>query len=286
VLRKTKIINFILSTIGRADIATNIPTALSGAVVRHLTDNPFMKKLFLIIGFQTCLTCISISQTVYLTNIKTKGEYRHHDSSINISINYWRFDTCLYLNRICKYNTSTAANIKVYQNNEYVKFLLLRSNNSGYKSKHKDDSLTYYFYSDKINSSYLIRKIWIEKGSSVKDDLYIFKNDTFKLTVIDTLVFKNQEQIRKVFGRDGAKKLKDLQIFVLKSVDANGSIMLHYWTENIGIIKLADEKCWRYSFEMKDNRTKPIEKLFERLMLVIKSKYNDPNWLSEPCYFE
>jgi len=32
VLRKTKIINFILSSIGQADIAPNIPTALSGAV--------------------------------------------------------------------------------------------------------------------------------------------------------------------------------------------------------------------------------------------------------------
>jgi len=33
--RKTKNINFILSTIGRADIAPNIPTALSGAVMRQ-----------------------------------------------------------------------------------------------------------------------------------------------------------------------------------------------------------------------------------------------------------
>jgi len=32
VLRKTKISNFILSTIGQADIAPNIPTALSGVV--------------------------------------------------------------------------------------------------------------------------------------------------------------------------------------------------------------------------------------------------------------
>jgi hypothetical protein len=36
--RKTKSTNFILSTIGRADIAKNIPTALSGAVGRkHLS---------------------------------------------------------------------------------------------------------------------------------------------------------------------------------------------------------------------------------------------------------
>jgi predicted RNA-binding Zn-ribbon protein involved in translation (DUF1610 family) len=36
--RKTKSCNFILSTIGRADIAPNIPTALSGAVGSNATD--------------------------------------------------------------------------------------------------------------------------------------------------------------------------------------------------------------------------------------------------------
>ncbi len=228
----------------------------------------------------------AISQTSYLTDLKTKADFRYQDDFINISINYWRFDTCLYFKKICKYNTSTAAGIKVYQSSDTVRFVFLRSNNSGYKSRHLNDSLTYYFFPDRINSSFLIRKIWIDKGSSVKDDFYIFKTDTFKLTVIDTLVIKSQQLIRKVFGMDVAKKTKELRIFVLKSVDANGSIMLHYWTENIGIVKLADEKCWRYSFEMKDNRTKPIEKLFEKIMVVIKSKYKDPNWLSEPCYFE
>jgi hypothetical protein len=38
--RKTKSTNFILSTIGRADIAPNIPTALSGAVkAEEITAN-------------------------------------------------------------------------------------------------------------------------------------------------------------------------------------------------------------------------------------------------------
>ena len=36
VKRKIKSTNFILSTIGQADIATNIPTALSGAVTRNV----------------------------------------------------------------------------------------------------------------------------------------------------------------------------------------------------------------------------------------------------------
>jgi len=62
--------------------------------------------------------------------------------------------------------------------------------------------------------------------------------------------------------------------------------MLHYWVENIGIVKLTDEKCWRQSFEMNDNRTRPIEKLFEKIMIVIKGEYKDPYWTGEPCYFE
>jgi hypothetical protein len=44
--RKTKIINFILSTIGRADIAPNIPTALSGAVTRKQFNPPFLYLAF------------------------------------------------------------------------------------------------------------------------------------------------------------------------------------------------------------------------------------------------
>jgi uncharacterized protein with HEPN domain len=41
--RKTKNINFILSTIGRADIAPNIPTALSGVVAKDLQFEEFLK---------------------------------------------------------------------------------------------------------------------------------------------------------------------------------------------------------------------------------------------------
>jgi len=44
--RKTKSINFILSTIGRADIAPNIPTALSGAVTRKQFNPPFLYLAF------------------------------------------------------------------------------------------------------------------------------------------------------------------------------------------------------------------------------------------------
>ena len=43
--RKTKSTNFILSTIGQADIAPNIPTALSGAVERNIFEHSTTMKL-------------------------------------------------------------------------------------------------------------------------------------------------------------------------------------------------------------------------------------------------
>jgi len=54
--RKTKSTNFILSTIGRADIATNIPTALSGAVMRtqfkaHFFFSTFWHHQFSLLTF-------------------------------------------------------------------------------------------------------------------------------------------------------------------------------------------------------------------------------------------
>jgi hypothetical protein len=149
-----------------------------------------------------------------------------------------------------------------------------------------NDSLTYYFFPANIDTTYLVRKIWVDKGSDIKSDIYIFKIDTFKLKVTDTLYFHNKYLIKKIFGKNEIGNNEQLRIFVFKSVDINGSVMLHYWVENIGVIKLTDEKCWRYSFEMKDNRTKSIEKMFEKLMRVIKVRFKDPRWPSEPCYFE
>jgi hypothetical protein len=62
-----------------------------------------------------------------------------------------------------------------------------------------------------------------------------------------------------------------------------GSEMLHYWVENIGVIKLTDEKCWRYSFEMTGFENKQIKKMFTQIIKVIKAKYKDPAWLSDHC---
>lgn len=243
-----------------------------------------MNKLILICTL--FIAGLSNAQTVYLSEIKTKNDFRYPDNSINIPINYWRFDTCLYSPaKICKYNTSTAANIKIIQYQDYVRYIFARSNNSGYKSKHNDDSLTYYLYPGNNDSAYFVRKIWIDRGSDIKADIYQFRTDTFGLKVTDTIYFGDNHILHNVFGKTRPGKMP-LRIFVLKSVDTNGSVMLHYWAENIGIVKLTDEKCWRYSFEMMDDRTKSIEKMFGKIMRLIKSKYEDPQWGSEPCHFE
>ncbi|MCR6718716.1 MAG: hypothetical protein NVV59_00120 [Chitinophagaceae bacterium] len=207
-----------------------------------------------------------------------KSDIRKGQAYIVMSANYWRYDTCLYSKKMCKYNTSIGINAKVYSNSETVICELLQGNNSGYQSKNPYDTFKYSFVPENINKSQLVRNLLIK-------DKYI-RTDTFNLTVVDTLLFYNYSLIKKVFGKSETVNQKLLKIYVLKSVDGIGSVMLHYWVERIGIIKLTDEKCWRYSFEIKDDRTKPIKKMFAELTKIIKEKYKDPYWLSEPCSIE
>jgi hypothetical protein len=225
-------------------------------------------------------TVSSNAQSGYLSDIiLTNDDIEHGKGYTTIPFNYWRYDTCLYNKKsICKYNQSTAAQVKVYQNSGTVIYEFLRGNNSGYQSKNPYDTLRYFFVQDNMNASRLVRELLIKEK-------YV-KTDTFNLTVVDTLLFNNYSVIKKVFGKAAAEKQQSLKIYVLKSVDGTGSVMLHYWTERIGIIKLTDEKCWRYSFEMKGNRTRSIQKMFTQLIQVIHSKYKDPYWLSQPCSVE
>lgn len=216
----------------------------------------------------------SNAQLKYLSDILTKSDIRNNGGYLAIKVNYWRFDTCLYSNQMCKYNTSTAFDVKMEHKNEQVICELLRGNNSGYKSRNPYDTLTYYMDFQKIQSSKLVRKLLIREK--------YLRIDTFNLVVVDTLMFSNYSLVKKTIGRIVGEN-KSLNVYVFKSSDEFGSIMLHYWVERIGIIKLTDEKCWRYSFEMRDNRTKSIEKMYEEILRFIKSKYKDPYWLSEPC---
>lgn len=237
-----------------------------------------MKKAMSFLIGLIFFTASSEAQSRYLSDIATKADIRKINGYIVIGVNYWRYDTCLYSKQMCKYNTSTGFNVKVYSNNENVVCEFLRGNNSGYQSKNPYDTLKYFFAPQNINTSKFVRELLIK-------DRYL-RTDTFNLKVVDTLQFDNYSLIKKVFGKSEVEKQKALKIYVLKSVDSVGSVMLHYWVDRIGIVKLTDEKCWRYSFEMKEDRTKSMEKMFSQLMQVIKTKYKDPYWLSEPCSVE
>lgn len=235
-----------------------------------------------IIFTMTCLIGFAFSskaQTKYFSDIVIDADdIKNGHGYTSIPFNYWRYDTCLDSKKMCRYNSSTAASVKIKRDESSIVYEFLQGNNSGYQSKNPYDTFKYVFVPENINKSQLVRNLLIK-------DKYI-RTDTFNLTVVDTLLFDNYKLIKKVFGKSEVENQKALKIYVLKSVDGVGSIMLHYWTERIGIIKLADEKCWRYSFEMKDNRTKSTEKMFTQLMQVIKGKYKDPYWLSYPCSFE
>ncbi len=237
-----------------------------------------MKKEILLLSGIIFFSVSSKAQPKYLSDIITKADIRNNKDYIAIGINYWRYDTCLYSKQMCRYNHSTAFDVRIGHLNENVLFELLRGNNSGYQSKNPYDTFKYVFVPQNINTSQLIRKLLIKEK-------YI-RTDTFNLTVVDTLLLDNYKLIKKVFGKSEVEKKKVLKIYVLKSVDSVGSVMLHYWVERIGIIKLTDEKCWRYSFELKDDRTKPIKKIFAELTKIIKEKYKDPYWLSQACSVE
>lgn len=174
-------------------------------------------------------------------------------------------------------DSSTAASVKISRDEGSLVYEFLRGNTNGYPGHNQYDTFKYVFIPQNIEASQLTRKLLI------KDK---YRTDTFRLTAIDTLLFNNYSLIKKVFGKSESANQHSLKVYVLKSVDEFGSIMLHYWVERIGIIKLTDEKCWRYSFEMKENRTKSIEKMFAGLIKMITEKYKNPYWLSEPCGVE
>lgn len=242
-----------------------------------------MKRLLFFFAVLVMLHLQLAAQKIFLSDIKTKGEIRYSDDFATIPLNYWRFDSCLYGNSMCRYNTSTAARINVQQTGNTVRWLFLKSNNSGYKSKHMDDSLTGVFFPTRMNNSFWSRKIYLDKGSNIKEDIYLFRTDTFQLTVIDSFVLSSS-LIKKVFGR--LNQSSSLHIYVLQSKDADGSDWLLFWTEQMGIVKMTNEKCWRYSFELNDTRTKATTKLFSQMMRLIKTRYKDPYWKGDPCSFE
>jgi hypothetical protein len=217
--------------------------------------------------------------------IISESDKKFGAGTTTIPINYWRFDTCLYGNNMCRYNTSTAVRVKIIQYNSCVECNLSFSSQKLYENELADNIFHYFFFPAAKNKSFLIRKLHLEQ--KLNDSwTTVLRTDSFFLMVIDSLLLDKAGIIRKAFGKNESENQRTLKIYVLKSVDSSGSRMLHFWVERMGIIKLTDEKCWRYSFEMKDARTKKIKMLFEHIYSVIKKKYKDPYWLGEPCYFE
>ncbi|MBW4891340.1 hypothetical protein KXQ82_16550 [Mucilaginibacter sp. HMF5004] len=237
----------------------------------------FMRKATLLLFFVTYLGLASKAQQKYLCDIVFNHEYRNSEG-LMMNIDYWYFGPDIFdQTRISKEYTSAGARIKVFnQNSAKVTYQLLTGNQSGYKSQNPNDSLIYVFDKQNIDESTLRRKILINEK--------YYRADTFYLKVIDTLLLNNYRLSKRVFGKDILKDKKSLKIYVLKSIDSSNSLMLHFWVEQIGVVKLTNEKYWRCSFEMKDTRTKDSEKLFSAIMNVIKSKYKDPNWKPDKFY--
>lgn len=222
----------------------------------------------------------------YLSEIIAKeSDLRIPDGFTTISCSYWRFDTCLYSKQICKYNSATGVRVRIIKKNNCLKCELKFTSHNRLNGEYADNEFNYFFYPRMIDSSLLVRTLILERKKGNGFEPYS-RIDTFKLNFIDTLVYKNYNILRKVFGKVETGAQRDVKIYVLKSVDSFGSIMLHFWVERIGIVKLTDEKCWRYSFEIDDSRTKAIKKMFVELSQIIKRKYKDPYWLSQPCSVE
>jgi hypothetical protein len=237
-----------------------------------------MKRIFTLFSALFGVVMIVKAQSKFLSDISTETDVRTNEGYIVLNVNYWRYDTCLYSKQMCKFNTSAGVNVKVNNTKEKVVCELLMGNNSGYQSKNPYDTFVYTFFPQNLNASKFVRRILIKEKYA--------RNDSFNLTPIDTFLFTNQALIKKVFGELEAKGQKSLRVYVLQSNDELGRLVLHYWVERIGIVKVTNEKCWQYSFEMKDNRTKSITRIFSEIMKLIKAKYKDPYWVGEPCSIE
>lgn len=238
-----------------------------------------MKKIIIPFIILINVNIVSMAQSRFLSDIIiTPFDMQYRKGYTGMSINFWRYDTCLNSLQMCKYNTATAVSVKVRPDSNLIILEILRGNNSVYQGKQSDDTAKYIFVPKNMNDSKFIRTLRIK-------DKY-WRTDTFNLAIVDSLVYENHSAIKKAFGKSEAGNQRTLKIHVLKSLDSSGSIMYHYWVERIGIIKLADKKCWRYSFEMNDDRNQAIKSLFTGLNKTIKIKYKDPYWLSQPCSFE
>jgi len=196
-------------------------------------------------------------------------------------VNYWRHDEDIFNpKKTVRYNTATAFHFRIVVKGDGIVNEILRQNYTAPYGKMPKDSLRYVFNKASGDSGFLVRKLLIKEK-------YV-RIDTFLLRRVDSFEYRNARLISRVFGNENAAGQKSLKIYAYRSVDSLGGIMMHYWVERIGIIKLADERCWRYSFEIQDYDVlkEDNEKLFSQIYRIIKNKYKDPYWPGDPCYFE
>src|SRR5215471_505106 len=105
-----------------------------------------MKKIISFIIGLTFFIVSSNAQSKYLSDIiVAKDSLSHKRGYAIISYNYWRYDTCLENDQICKYNTHTAGSVKVYQSNANITYEFRQHNNAGYQSEFPDNIFTYIF---------------------------------------------------------------------------------------------------------------------------------------------
>ena len=203
------------------------------------------------------------------------------DGYSQFAVNYWRHDEDISNPKTtARYNTATAIHFRILANGDGIINEILRQNNTAPYGKMPKDSFRYVFNNASGDSGILIRKLLIREK-------YV-RIDTFRLTKVDSFEYGNTRLISRVFGKENIAGQKSLKIYAYRSTDSLGGITMHYWVERIGIIKLADERCWRYSFEVEayDVLKEDNEKLFSQIYKIIKSKYKDPYWPGDPCYFE
>lgn len=232
-----------------------------------------------------CFAVLSANgQKKYLTDIiATEKDLQYKDGYTSVAFEYWRFDTCLFSNSICRYTTSTSARVKAYDSLDRSIYNFRNSSQLWYNGGFADNTFKYIFFRQSNRPSFCVRTLILEKKSGDKFVTYS-RTDTFRLKISDSLVFDNYKLIQNIFGEK--EKQKSLKIYVLKNIESPSSAMLHFWVERIGILKLSDSDCWRYSFEITDRRSKKIEKLLSELSKTVKRKYKDPHWTGDACDFQ
>jgi len=225
-----------------------------------------------------------ITQQYLYDRLMAEATKKLTDSTVNLSVEYWYYDTCLFSNGICRNTTSTAFRQQVLHYDSAIECRYFQSSQKWYKNAWADNEYR-YVYMEKESVFFLLRTLYIEYKEA---DKWLSKpvKDTFFFTVADTLYYSNHRLFARLFGNVTADSIHRLPIFVLRCRDRFGSLQTHYWLDRVGIIKVTDEKCWRYSFELRNDLDKRIAALTNNVLLTIKKKYPDPYWEGAPCGIE